>query len=352
MPEGGSREYQVWMTEPPTEPVTVNRQFTGSDSDLTSSSNASHTFNEDNWFEPYRVEIAAASDADVFDGMRTIQHTVVTSDPFYENQSPRFVLVSEDDSESDANGSKTRSRDTSISSGLTAAVFHLPERHNGQRFFMYMQFSQPLKTGFANMRDYAWELDNARVLRAFRIHGDSSRWGFIVEPRSNENITMTMEGARPCSEQGAVCASGGTRLKNSIFIGLAGSSGDAQLPPGADNSKPVISMQAPDAQESNSLTVIAIQLSRTVSHTVSVDIGMYSITAQDPDDYIWQPYHTVTISPGLSSVGFNIEIIDDDIAEDTETFGVFITNPVGGVFDLQQNQQQTLHQEITIIDDD
>ena len=141
-------------------------------------------------------------------------------------------------------------------------------------------------------------------------------------------------------------------MKNTLYIGLAGSAGEAQLPPGADNNVPVVSMQAPDAREENGFTIVAIQLSRTVAHPVSVDIGMYSITAQDPDDYIWQEFQTFTISPNFNSVGFTIEIVDDDIAESNETFGVFITNPVGGVFDLPQNRQQVLHTKVTIIDDD
>ena len=176
------------------------------DADLTLESPSSHTFTPDNWFEPYRLEIAAASDADVIDGMRTIQHSVTTSDRDYEDESPRFVLVSEDDSESDADGSKTRSKNLAFSPGVTATIEHLPERRNGQKFFMSVMFNRPLRTGFVNMRDFAWELDHARVLRAFRINGESDHWGFIVDPRSNDNLTMTMEGGRSCSEPQAQSA--------------------------------------------------------------------------------------------------------------------------------------------------
>ena len=72
VPEGGSKEYQIWLTEPPTQPVTVNRRFTGSDSSLTSSSPASHTFNDNNWNEPYRVTLEAAQDSDAVDGLARI----------------------------------------------------------------------------------------------------------------------------------------------------------------------------------------------------------------------------------------------------------------------------------------
>ena len=87
--EGGSKQYQIWLTEPPTSSVRVNRRFTGPDRDITTSSPASHTFNDNNWTEPYRVTVEAAQDSDTIDGMRTSDHTVVTDDPFYQSQSPK-----------------------------------------------------------------------------------------------------------------------------------------------------------------------------------------------------------------------------------------------------------------------
>ena len=101
VPEGQSREYQIWMTAPPIEPVTVDHQMTGSDSHLTSSSPSSYTFDTDNCFEPYRITIDAAQDSDTVDGLRISTHTVTTDDPVYEDESPRFVLVTERDNDGD-----------------------------------------------------------------------------------------------------------------------------------------------------------------------------------------------------------------------------------------------------------
>ena len=234
--EGHTGEYQIWMTAPPTEPVKVTTNLGSDDPDLTLNSQASRIFDDDNWFEPYRIEVEAAQDSDTVDGMVTSRHEVVTDDPFYENESPRFVLVSERDDDPDQDGRKTHSEDLGVSPKVTATLEHAPRRHNGKEFFMSIRFSEPVRGGYANMRDYALQANDAQVMRAFRIYGQSDLWGFVIRPRHNDNISLWMEGNKPCHEDGAICSrSGSKRLGNTLTVAIAGNNGeDAKLPPRGD----------------------------------------------------------------------------------------------------------------------
>ena len=300
VPEGQSREHQVWMTAPPTDPVTVPHRFTGRDSDLASSSPSSHTFNDVNWFEPYRIELDAAQDSDTVNGMRTSEHTVVTDDPFYKNRSPRFVLVSERDNDSDQNGRATHSEDLGISPAVTATLEYAPKRHDGEEFFMSLRFSDPVRTGFENMRDCALQGNDAQVMRAFRIHGQSDLWGFIIRPRHNDSISLQIEGNRACNEQGAICSRAGSkRLGNTITVAIAGNNGeDAELPPGGDGVTPVAIFRGLNVGEETESAIFKVQLDRPALANTTVDFGVYSLTATDPDDYTWVSYQTIEIPQG------------------------------------------------------
>ena len=118
VPEGGSREYQVNMTQAPTQGVRVSYRFQGRDSSISSATPRSHTFTAQNWETPWRITVDAAQDQDTFDGTRTIQHEVETDDPFYKRKSPRFVHIAEQDDDTDANGRVSPTRRTTQGSPI------------------------------------------------------------------------------------------------------------------------------------------------------------------------------------------------------------------------------------------
>ena len=118
VPEGGSREYQINMTQAPTQGVRVSYRFQGRDSSISSATPRSHTFTAQNWETPWRITVDAAQDSDTFDGMRTIQHEVETDDPFYKRKSPRFVHIAEQDDDTDANGRVSPTRRTTQGSPI------------------------------------------------------------------------------------------------------------------------------------------------------------------------------------------------------------------------------------------
>ena len=204
------------------------------------------------------------------------------------------------------------------------------------------------------MGDYALQANDAQVMRAFRIHDQSDLWGFIIRPRHNDNIFLQIEGNKACNEQRAVCSRAGSkRLGNTLTIASAGNNGeDAELPPGGDGVTPVLTFSTLTVDEYDPTAVFKITLDRPALANTTVDFGVYSLTATDPDDYTWVPYQTIEIPQGDRLKNILIDIIDDHIQEPTEKFGAFITNPVNVDFDLPPSYQQVLTSEVTIRDDD
>ena len=95
--EGDTDSYHVWLTRRPTEPVTIRLNPYEDHPDLTITSDRSHTFDAENWFEPYLVTIRAGQDDDSTDGYWYIRQEVETEDPFFRNHSPGYVWANEMD---------------------------------------------------------------------------------------------------------------------------------------------------------------------------------------------------------------------------------------------------------------
>ena len=116
--EGDTDSYHVWLTRRPTEPVTVRLNPYSGDPDLTITSDTSHTFTPDNWFEPYVVTIRAGQDDDSTDGYWYIRQEVETEDPFFKNHTPGYVVANEMD---DDPGDEPTVIDSETHSGSTTA---------------------------------------------------------------------------------------------------------------------------------------------------------------------------------------------------------------------------------------
>ena len=94
--EGDTDSYHVWLTRRPTEPVTIQLNPYDDHPDLTITSDRSHTFDADNWFEPYVVTIQAGQDDDSTDGYWYIRQEVETEDPFFKNHYAQLRLGQRD----------------------------------------------------------------------------------------------------------------------------------------------------------------------------------------------------------------------------------------------------------------
>ena len=129
--EGDADSYHVWLTRRPTEPVIT--------------SDRSHTFDAENWFEPYVVTIRAGQDDDSTDGYVYIRQEVETEDPFFKDHTPGYVVANEmDDDPGDEPTVIESETHGGVTNGITASVAYAPWRHRGSPFLVRLEFSGPV----------------------------------------------------------------------------------------------------------------------------------------------------------------------------------------------------------------
>ena len=220
--EGSSEQYKIWLAQPPTEDVTIGTELWGQDQDITLDSPISHTFTPDNWYEPYWITVNAAQDDDTLDGYRRINHTIETTDPVYQDHHPRWVTAQEMDDDLDDDGWNITSDPVSgVVNGITAEFEYTPKRHDWDPFLIRIKFSERVTTSYRKMRDHALSVTAGEVLRAYRTGGKSDDWTFEIGVHEGESpMTITLQGGRSCNQQGAVCASGGRKLANTLTLTL------------------------------------------------------------------------------------------------------------------------------------
>ena len=222
--EGDTDSYHVWLTRRPTEPVTVRLNPYDGDPDITITSDTSHTFDADNWFEPYVVTIRASQDDDSTDGYVYIRQEVETEDPFFQDHTPGYVVANEMDDDSGDEPIVIESETHSeVTNGITASVAYAPYRHRGSPFLIRFEFSGPVAGGYMKMRDEALTVANGEVNRAYRTKPGGRDWTFELGVYDSESpVTITLEGNRACGDDGAVCGRGGRKLANTLTLTLQG----------------------------------------------------------------------------------------------------------------------------------
>ena len=223
--EGATDSYHVWLTRRPTEPVTIRLNPYEDHQDLTITSERSHTFDADNWFEPYVVTIRAGQDDDSTDGYWYIRQEVETEDPFFKNHTPGYVWANEmDDDPGDEPTVIESETHSGVANGITATVAYAPRQHAGRPFLVRLEFSGPVPGGYMKMRNEALTVTNGLVHRAYRTKAGGRDWTFEIGVYDWEiPVTITLAGNRACGDEGAVCGRGGRRLTNTLTLTIPGS---------------------------------------------------------------------------------------------------------------------------------
>ena len=222
--EGDTDSYHVWLTRRPTEPVTIRLNPYEDHRDLTITSDRSHTFDAENWFEPYVVTIRAGQDDDSTDGYWYIRQEVETEDPFFRDHTSGYVWVNEmDDDPGDEPTVIESEPHSGVANGITASVAYAPYRHKGSPFLLKLEFSDPVPGGYMKMRNEALTVTNGEVNRAYRTKAGGRHWTFEIGVYDSETpVTITLAGNRACDDEGAVCGRGGRRLANTLTLTLQG----------------------------------------------------------------------------------------------------------------------------------
>ena len=66
-----------------------------------------------------------------------------------------------------------------------------PPQHPGTGFRARVQFSTPLSTGYAEIRDHGFSVTGGRVTGARRVDGRSDLWELTIQPAGHQPVTLT-----------------------------------------------------------------------------------------------------------------------------------------------------------------
>ena len=117
---------------------------------------------------------------------------------------------------------------------LTASFASLPEAHAGAgRVALRIQFSEPVATSDATLRDSSFVVTNGTVRTARRVDGRGDLWEIEVEPASAAEMVVVLPPTTDCAAAGAVCTRDGKGLSARL---------EATIPGGA--ALPVVSIAA------------------------------------------------------------------------------------------------------------
>ena len=196
----------------------------------------------------------------------------------------------------------------------------MPAEHDGSEFTFELHFSENVKTGFAKMRDHAFTLVQADVIRAKRQNPQSANknqsWTITVKPDGNDRISITLPAAASCTDNRSICTHDDRKLSHSTSDTVLGPVG--------------ISIDDTEVEESaNAVLAFAVALSHAASSQLTIDYATSDGTATAGADYT-ATSGTLTIDAGSSSGRIEVPVLDDSHDEGEETMTLRLSNPSEG----------------------
>ena len=197
---------------------------------------------------------------------------------------------------------------------LTASFEAVPLEHDGSKaFWLKVRFSEALGEGAVAPSPASFRVRAGQARKVERI--EAGLWRVKVRPDAWHDVTVTLAPPAGCTDEGAVCASGGRALANA---------------PGARVGGPVrIRVGNARGKEGKDERLdFAVTLSRAASGEVSVDYATADGTATAGEDYE-ATSGTLTFAPGETAHTVRVAILDDAVDEGKETFVLKLSNPQG-----------------------
>ena len=116
---------------------------------------------------------------------------------------------------------------------LTARFEDVPTTHDGETpFSFHLALSEPIRNGYAAVRDHAFEVIGGTVTRARRVDRQSDRWEIRITPEGDTEVAITLAADRACGTRGALCTGNGRALSTPLAIQIPGPGTTTTPPPG------------------------------------------------------------------------------------------------------------------------
>ncbi len=154
---------------------------------------------------------------------------------------------------------------------LTAAFEGVPAEHDGKAaFWLSVRFSEALGEGAVAPVPASFRVRAGQARKVERV--EAGLWRVKVRPDAWHDVTVALAPPAGCTDEGAVCASGGRALANA---------------PGAQVGGPVrIRVGNARGKEGKDASLdFAVTLNRAAAHAVSVDYATKDGTATAGEDY-------------------------------------------------------------------
>ena len=200
---------------------------------------------------------------------------------------------------------------------LTLRLADFPLEHDGRKAFRFrLFFSEEVVVTRPTVRDSLISVTGGTLRNATRLErGSNVGWLMKVKPSSIEDIRLDFLPTTSCQAIGAVCTSDGRMLSSNFELTIPGpatlSVSDARVEegPGAALSFEVV-------------------MSRSRGEEVRVDYATRDGSALAGEDYVAES-GTLVFAAGETSKTVEIEVLDDEHDEGTETLALDLSNAQG-----------------------
>ena len=125
---------------------------------------------------------------------------------------------------------------TAQNNSLTAFFQDIAQSHNGaDPFTVRISFSEDVNTTRSAFRNHVLQVTNRSITKAKRVAKNSALWQITFQPDSDDDVSITLPQTQDCTDQGAVCTTGGKMLSNSSTVTITGPAAEQQETPAPTN---------------------------------------------------------------------------------------------------------------------
>ncbi len=198
---------------------------------------------------------------------------------------------------------------------LTATLSGPAEHDGSESFTVRLTFSMEPEVSYKTVSDTMFTVTGGTITGAKRVKAPHDlEFDITVEPGGYEAVSLKLASPLPaCGTAGAVCTAAGRKIEGTVSATIPG--------PVALSVADATVREAPGAKLS-----FAVTLDRERSEPVTVDYATSDGEAKAGSDYV-AASGTLTFSASETSKTIEVEVLDDDIDEGSETLTLTLTDP-------------------------